>query len=79
MLEDDEYMSDLTEEDEDQAQQQTQSPSKRAKTRSGKGEATGYRIQGALPAPRPTSYNAQHLYGQCTVSCFVVFCVLTLH
>lgn len=79
MLEGDEYMSDLTEEDEDQAVKPTQSPSKRAKTRSGKGEVTGYKIQGALPAPRPTSYNAQHLYGQWKMSCFLVLCELILY
>lgn len=60
----DEYLSDLTEGEGEQDVKSTQSPSKKPKTRSKKNDAAGYRIQGALTAPRATTYNTQHLFGQ---------------
>lgn len=59
---DDEYLSDLTDVEEDEVND-TLSPSKRTRTRA-KGDNSTYRIQGALNAPRATTYNAQHIFGE---------------
>lgn len=66
MLEEDAYMSDLTEDEGegDDKSTQTRSPTKK-KTRARKNDPSEYRIQGALTAYRATTYNAQHLFGLC--------------
>ncbi|KIP04420.1 hypothetical protein PHLGIDRAFT_129517 [Phlebiopsis gigantea 11061_1 CR5-6] len=65
MLEEDAYMSDLTEDEGegDDKSTQTRSPTKK-KTRARKNDPSEYRIQGALTAYRATTYNAQHLFEQ---------------
>lgn len=58
----DEYLSDLTDVDEDEVQQSL-SPSKKGRSKVAKTDVSGYKIQGALNAPRATTYNAQHIFG----------------
>lgn len=64
MLDEDAYLSDLTEDEEgDEKPSQSKTPSKKGKTRATKNDPSEYRIQGALTAYRATTYNAQHLFG----------------
>ncbi|EKM51386.1 uncharacterized protein PHACADRAFT_213221 [Phanerochaete carnosa HHB-10118-sp] len=59
----DEYLSDLTDVEEEEVQD-TLSSSKKARGKAVKGDTSTYRIQGALNAPRATTYNAQHIFDQ---------------
>lgn len=58
-MDDDDYLSELTDDYEEDTK-----PSSSKKTRGGKADSGGYRIRGALSAPRATTYNAQHIYGE---------------
>jgi hypothetical protein len=61
MDDEDAYLSEPTDDYEEDVKP-TKSPSK--KTKSGKADDSGYKMRGALSAPRATTYNAQHIYGK---------------
>ena len=63
MADDDDYLSELTDEYAENNGKSTSSPSK--KTRTGKKiSMSNYKMKGALLAPRATTYNAQHIFGE---------------